>query len=955
MRRSLCLGLLALKSVFALNVDSLPVWNPDYLVQGKAPLLNVTDSSAQEHSRIETHGYKTMQVTVGDGGTQVDQELRLSVQGNISKNIYVDALLSDVDRKAGDQTTATLQEVDQIYFRVEHPNFLLHLGDLTWRDEQGLFGFERTTLGAMVGARTGYTEVRGAVGTDEVKRISVTFNGVRGQREGYSISSDGTFLSIVPNSEKVWLNGVELTREKDYVVNYAGGLLDFKGSLIPLEDDEIRVDYDSYEDDDVYTMYAAKGKFRHPNIYMDLSGFRLENNVSRMKNGTWTDDDYKMLKNDDGSAFNRPDSLDDLKRPVRTDRLGARLRMQGDNRFYVDLEAAFSRTDSNTVSDKVDGPEGRAFRWLATTDSSSAMQKFPLAFSVYGNYVEEEFGISEYAGEDCDWNSYKLMDEWDLDSSRLAGNLHHDDFALRMRLGKNVFSKAEWGYRRNDNDSWNSSRARFSLTHDNKNVRGELAFARVASVQQIERTRYQATAKAEYKRGLILPFGELDLRYTENDFSLASLSQNSEVAYGKTKVGVTLAADIWKVQETLGAKLAESRVDPGSGDWEDSLQTYLWQQSAEAHWKYLQLEHLLQYEYSKHNDEDEGAWLGDLTASFGNKNGALHGNVAYKFGLTEEQTYISVYKAVAPGTGDVLYDSLTGTFIEGVDNGNFVYEGKGRNDSIGAVLASNASFNASLEIKPALLFGVKRGILKDISLGGSLSADGEDTTGKKLYFPPVTSSMLRDISAGNLSWEGHVDWAHPKGFSASYNPGAEYEKIMSSFQYFSEVHYHDVSLGLPVNKNNFIGVTARYETDDLTALQILKWNIREGSLKYRLNFLKYFHIEPGVHYRYGEGSNDLDEPFEADLKEALLRLEFDIDDKVNSFVQFSAIDVDSGDDAVPYQMMSGYNDGRTYRLEASLSVKLNKFIALDGRYLLRFGDAEENIFQKLSTEAHAFF
>lgn len=954
MRRSLCLGLLALESAFALNVDSLPVWNPDYLVRGAPPVAQ--DSVAAFRSNVETHGYKTMQVTVGDGGTQVDQELRLSIQGNVSENVYVDALLSDVDRKAGDQTTATLQEVDQIYFRVESPNFLLHLGDFTWHDESlGLFGFERSTLGAMVGARGGYSEVRGAVGTDEVERISVTFNGVRGQREGYSISSNGDYLSVVPGSEKVWLNGVELTRGRDYVVNYAGGLLDFRGTLIPGEDDEIRVDYDSYEDNNIYTMYAAKGKYRHPNVYMDVSGFRLENNVSRMKNNAWTDDDYKMLKYDDGRAFDRPDSLGDLKRPTRTDRFGARLRLQGDRRFYADLETAFSRKDSNTVSDNVDGPQGNAFRWYVTTDSSNDMRKFPLALSVYGNYIEEEFGISEFAGEDRDWSSYKLMDEWDLDSNQIGGDLSHDDIALRMRLGKSLFSKAEWGYRRSDEETWNSSRARFSLTHENRAVHSEMALARVASVQEVERTRYQATASSEYRLGLVRPFGELDLRYTENDALHDSTEVDEEVAYGKSKVGIVLMSDRWNVREMVGTKMAEKRTRTGTDDWEDSLQTYLWQQSVEAHWEYLQLNHLLQYEFSKLDDDNQDSWIGDLSATFGDRDGALHGSVAYKFGLTEEQTYISVYKAVAPGTGDVRYDSLTGVFIEGVDNGDFVYEGKGRNDSVGAVLASNASFETDLEFKPALAFGIRHGFLRDVVLGGSFHSDGEDTTGKKVYFPPVTSSGLRKISAGNLSWEGRVDWEHPRGVSTSYRPGVEYEKIMSSYPYFNEVHYHEGDLGFQINEDNFIGGSGRYETDDLTALQILEWTIREGSLKYRYTFLENFHVEPGARYRYGDGSDYIGETFDADMKELSLRLGYDLGDKVDSYVRFSLVDVDCGNDLVPYQMMSGYSDGRTYRLEASLSLNFNKNISMSANYVLRFGDAEENTFQKLSTEAHAFF
>lgn len=131
MRRFLCLGLLLVGIAFALDVDSLPVWNPSYLIYNNAPV--VRDSTSAFGSNLETHGYKTMTVTVGDGGTQVDQELRLSIQGHLTDNVYIDALLSDVDRKAGEQTTATLQDVDQIYFRVESPHALLHLGDFTAR------------------------------------------------------------------------------------------------------------------------------------------------------------------------------------------------------------------------------------------------------------------------------------------------------------------------------------------------------------------------------------------------------------------------------------------------------------------------------------------------------------------------------------------------------------------------------------------------------------------------------------------------------------------------------------------------------------------------------------------------------------------------------------------------------------------------------------------------------
>jgi hypothetical protein len=65
--------------------------------------------------------------------------------------------------------------------------------------------------------------------------------------------------------------------------------------------------------------------------------------------------------------------------------------------------------------------------------------------------------------------------------------------------------------------------------------------------------------------------------------------------------------------------------------------------------------------------------------------------------------------------------------------------------------------------------------------------------------------------------------------------------------------------------------------------------------------------------------------------------------------------MDKRDGYIPYQMMSGFSEGVTYRLETMVSVDVNRFLSLSLRYILRFGDAEENVFQKLASEARAYF
>lgn len=951
MRRLLWAGVLVACKAFALDVEQLPVWNPDSLFRDSIP---VAVDSARPVQSLETHGYKTMQVTVGDDDTQVDQQLRLSITGMIGDSVEIDALLSDVDRKAGDQTTATLQEVDQVYFKATSRHWMLHLGDLTWQDSDlGLFSVERTTLGGMVGFRTNLSEVRAVAGTDGVQRISRTFAGVSGQREGYSLSGDGSFISVVPQSESVWINGEKLSRGKDYEVNYAGGLLNFRGTRMPHPEDEIRVEYDAYEADNVMGLYGVAGTFRHPNLYLDLSGFRLEHDVDRLKKGLWSDDDYKMLKSDDGSEFVRDDSLGELRRPMRTEMAGARIRLQGMHRYFADFELAASRRDSNTVSEEVNGPSGRAFRWFLTTDSSAAMRALPVAFSAYGNYVAERFDFSGFQGGDNDWNSYKLKDEWDLDSALLAnGSYRHDEFALRFRLGAGWFGNVAWGYRQGDFERWNSSRVKGGLTRNVQGHATELSLIHVQSQTEAAGERFQGYFSEKWERGFVRPFAGSDVRYTERD----SAGLVDEEFSLRANAGISLVKDSWNVREAAEFWNVDRRGDSYGEEWSDSLRQVRWNQSAEIHLKQIELTHFLQYEYRDLAESgDENSWAGDLAGRFGDEKAGIHGTVSYKLGLTEEQTYTPVYKAVAKGTGDVRYDSLTGAFIEGVDNGDFVYEGMGRNDSIGAVLASNSGFTASMEMWPGRLFGVNSGILRDIKLSGSFNALSEDTTGHKLYFPALLPSALHRVSSGALSWSGNVEWEHPSGALAVYRPSANFDKKLSSIEYYESVFRHEAEIGYKINEDHYMGLTGFVESDELDALQDLEWDIRSVSGKYRFHFLDGFSLEPGGRYRYGAGEESTGREFDAYLWEASLRFGYRRINTFDGFVRFSYVQVETGDDVVPYQMMSGYSDGNTFRLEASASLSVNKNISFGLLYVLRFGDSEENVFQKLSTEARAVF
>jgi hypothetical protein len=358
------------------------------------------------------------------------------------------------------------------------------------------------------------------------------------------------------------------------------------------------------------------------------------------------------------------------------------------------------------------------------------------------------------------------------------------------------------------------------------------------------------------------------------------------------------------------------------------------------------------------SSESENSWLANLNSRFGGEELGWQGNVSYQLGLTEEQIYTAVYKAVAPGTGDVRYDSLTSSYIEGVDNGDFVYEGMGRNDSVGAVLSSDATFNIEIRFNPGLVFGVRDGFLRDVTLGGSYEGEGSDTTGKKIYFPPVMTSQLHRMTSGRMAVEGLVDWQHSSGVSLTYKPGASFDKKLSSISYYETSYSQEFEAGYPINLDHYVGGIFLMQENELSAMQEWNWDIYDGTLRYRFDFLQGFFVQPLGRYRTGEGSDGSGREegnFESNLWEAALRLGYNRLKKVESYANFSVVQVDSDGDIIPYQVMNGYSDGRTYRFEFSLSVDLNDFLSMGCSYILRFGDAEENIFQKLSTEARAYF
>ena len=90
------------------------------------------------------------------------------------------------------------------------------------------------------------------------------------------------------------------------------------------------------------------------------------------------------------------------------------------------------------------------------------------------------------------------------------------------------------------------------------------------------------------------------------------------------------------------------------------------------------------------------------------------------------------------------------------------------------------------------------------------------------------------------------------------------------------------------------------------------------------------------------------------LKEGRLGIGYLWNSQIDVSVSCSAIHLATDFDYLPYSLMSGYDKGLTWRIEANGELSLGDYLSLGTRYILRIGDVDKNIFQKWSMEARAY-
>jgi hypothetical protein len=221
-----------------------------------APATAVPDWLAERSGGIRMWGNKSLAVAVGSGrDLSIEQALQVSISGRVGQNLELNAYLSDQEMPLS--TTGSTQELDQldrVYLQAKAPSWEVTMGDYDLNlDGFRLLGAERQAKGALAGVKLNNLKATAVTAVAKGRRATVRFSGQDGIQGPYLLNpgSGSVPPPILPNSERVWLDGQLLRRgeAEDYSMDYAQAKLTFTPRRPVSADSRIMVDYQYAEEE----------------------------------------------------------------------------------------------------------------------------------------------------------------------------------------------------------------------------------------------------------------------------------------------------------------------------------------------------------------------------------------------------------------------------------------------------------------------------------------------------------------------------------------------------------------------------------------------------------------------------------------------------------------------------------------------------------------------------------
>ncbi|HGJ65283.1 TPA: hypothetical protein ENS27_07840, partial [bacterium] len=357
-------------------------------------------TSLPTSSDLNFSGTKTLSLSMEKNrGISINQPTRLNINGKITEDISINAILSDEDLPLQPEgTTEEIEDLDKVLIEIKGKHLSATLGDYESSFDDTEFVLSPKMLeGAQAKGdfNIGGFTLLGAVSKGQ--SASMTIQGKEGQNE-YRISLDGKFIIMVAGSEEIWLNGEKMRREMDYVIrDYGDPIIEFTKRHLITGKDVIVVDYEYIDEEGNYgqKLYGVRGKIGNQSTMLFEKSY-LPFGVNALIGASYAiesddkDNPLISLSNNDIESLKKNELDPDgdgkmLPAPKSISIIGFDGKLNFNENTFLAGELALNRHDSNTFS---------KFDWIEENKAwklggSSNGERFRLNFSLRG--LEPDF------------------------------------------------------------------------------------------------------------------------------------------------------------------------------------------------------------------------------------------------------------------------------------------------------------------------------------------------------------------------------------------------------------------------------------------------------------------------------------------------------------------------------------------------------------------------------------
>ncbi len=232
----------------------------------------------------------------------VNSNFNLQITGKLSNDIEILGSLQDSNIPfQAEGNTQQLQEFDRIFIQVKKDSTKLLLGDYDLPNPNTYFlQYQRRLQGANISTAIGQNwQLGGSVAVARGQYVRNSFNGQEGNQGPYRLKgiNGELYLIILSGSERVFIDGVKLTRgyDFDYTIDYNLGEISFTNKRIITKDHRIVVEFEYSDKNYLRTTLASHTKYTHKKLKSAIMVFAEQDSKNQPILQSLTDDDKAIL------------------------------------------------------------------------------------------------------------------------------------------------------------------------------------------------------------------------------------------------------------------------------------------------------------------------------------------------------------------------------------------------------------------------------------------------------------------------------------------------------------------------------------------------------------------------------------------------------------------------------------------------------------------------------------